>query len=152
MTSEKIDAETSRRLISRLPHRYPFLLVDRIVEYEPGKRIVGVKGVTHNEPFFVGHFPDFPIMPGVLIMEAMNQTGGVLAMDSMNDKGEFLPILTRIEKARFRKPVLPGNQLVMKIEVTRHRHPVWWFQGKGYVDGELVAEGTVQATMGKRPA
>ncbi|MEE8110478.1 MAG: 3-hydroxyacyl-ACP dehydratase FabZ [bacterium] len=152
MTSEKIDAETSRRLISRLPHRYPFLLVDRIVEYEPGKQIVGVKGVTHNEPFFVGHFPDFPVMPGVLIMEAMNQTGGVLAIDSTNDKGEFLPILTRIEKARFRKPEFPGNQLVMKIEVTRHRHPVWWFQGKGYVDGELMAEGTVQATMGKRPA
>ncbi len=152
MTSEKIDAETSRRLISRLPHRYPFLLVDRIVEYEPGKQIVGVKGVTYNEPFFIGHFPDFPVMPGVLIMEAMNQTGGVLAIDSTNDKGEFLPILTRIEKARFRKPEFPGNQLVMKIEVTRHRHPVWWFQGKGYVDGELMAEGTVQATMGKRPA
>ncbi len=152
MTSEKIDAETSRRLISRLPHRYPFLLVDRIVEYEPGKQIVGVKGVTHNEPFFIGHFPDFPVMPGVLIMEAMNQTGGVLAIDSTNDKGEFLPILTRIETARFRKPVFPGNQLVMKSEVTRHRHPVWWFQGKGYVDGELMAEGTVQATMGKRPA
>ncbi len=85
-------------------------------------------------------------------METMLQTGGVLAMDSMNDKGEFLPIFTRIEKARFRKPVLPGNQLVMKIEVTRHRHPIWWFQGKGYVDAELVAEGTVQATMGNRPA
>ena len=148
MTSSKVDPETSRKLVSLLPHRYPFLLVDRIVEYEPGKRIVGLKGITQNEHFFIGHFPGFPILPGVIIMEAMAQTGGILAIDkSGEDIKKVLPVFTRIEKARFRRPVFPGDQLFLDVEVMRLRHPVWWFSGKGYVDGQVVAEGHLQATM-----
>jgi beta-hydroxyacyl-ACP dehydratase FabZ len=148
MTSQRVDLETSREMIARLPHRHPFLLVDRILEFEPGKRIVSLKGITNNEPFFAGHFPGFPIMPGVLVIEAMVQTGGVLALENMKGLDEnILPVFTRIAKARFRRPILPGDQLRMEIEILRHRHPVWWFTGKGFVDGELAAEGEVQATM-----
>ena len=148
MTTSKIDPETSRKLISLLPHRYPFLFVDRIVEFEPGKRIVGLKAITQNEHFFVGHFPGFPVLPGVIIMEAMAQTGGILAIDKTGeDIKKLLPVFTKIEKVRFRRPVFPGDQLFMDIEVMRFRHPVWWFTGKSYVDGQVVAEGQIQATM-----
>ncbi len=150
MTSPNVDLETSRKLVSLLPHRYPLLLVDRIVEYEPGKRIVGLKAITQNEHFFVGHFPGFPILPGVIIVEAMAQTGGILAIDKVGEEIEkLLPVFTRIEKARFRRPVFPGDQLFMDIEVLRVRHPVWWFSGKGYVNGQVVAEGNLQATMSR---
>lgn len=150
MASKTIDAETSKQLISLLPHRYPFLLVDRIVEYEPGQRIVGVKSVSRNEPYFVGHFPDYPVMPGVLIIEAMAQTAGVLAIDTSSEPGDALPFFTRIDKVRFRRPVTPGDQIRLELEVLRRRHPVWWFHGRAFVDGELAVEGNVQATLGKR--
>src|SRR5437899_8565385 len=101
---------------SILPHRYPFLLIDRVLEVERKKRIVAIKNVTINEPFFAGHFPGFPIMPGVLIMEAMAQTGGVLLLTEVEDRSDKLIVFTGIEKARFRRPVVPGDQLRIEVE------------------------------------
>src|SRR5450432_3228546 len=106
-----------------LPHRFPFLLVDRIVEME-AERIVGIKQVTHNEPFFQGHFPDFPVMPGVLIVEAMAQTAGVLVLKSMPDRASKLVLLVAVERARFRRPVVPGDTLRMEMKVIKKR-PAW---------------------------
>lgn len=147
MTKPKIDPATSRRLIDLLPHRYPFLLVDRVEEYEPGERIVGIKAVTHNEPFFEGHFPNHPVMPGVLIIEAMIQTGGLIALDTLSEGTETIPFFTRIDKVRFRRPVVPGDVLLMKVEVMRNRRRIWWFQGEAYVNDDLAAEGEFQAAM-----
>ena len=140
-----------REIMSILPHAYPFLLVDRIVELEPGKRIVGIKNVTYNEPFFPGHFPDRPIMPGVLIVEAMAQTAGILAFKSMPPEGnQKRPVFfLGIDNVRFRKPVIPGDQLRLELEVTRQRQSIWGFKGKGFVDGKLVAEAELLAMMGE---
>jgi 3-hydroxyacyl-[acyl-carrier-protein] dehydratase len=132
-----------------LPHAYPFLLVDRILEIEPDKRIVGIKNVTYNEPFFPGHFPGRPIMPGVLIVEAMAQTAGVLAFKSMpeEDQGRTVYFLG-IDNVRFRKPVVPGDQLRLELEITKHRQAIWGFKGKALVDGKLVAEAELLAMLG----
>ncbi|MFH1624333.1 MAG: 3-hydroxyacyl-ACP dehydratase FabZ [Pseudomonadota bacterium] len=131
-----------------LPHRYPFLLVDRILEMERGKRIVGVKNVTFNEPFFQGHFPDYPIMPGVLLIEAMAQTGGVLALsyepEMVKDKHFYF---SSIDKVKFRKPVLPGDQVRFEVEVMKQRSSLWRFKGKAYVGNSLVAEGELQGII-----
>lgn len=133
-------------ILQFLPHRYPFLLVDRLVEFEPSKRAVGIKNVTCNEPFFTGHFPDKPIMPGVLIVEAMAQTGGVLAFKSFPEmKGSVLFI--GIDNARFRRPVIPGDQLKMVVEVVKHKREIWVFDGKAFVDDELVAEAKIMAML-----
>ncbi len=129
-----------------LPHRYPFLLVDRIIELELSKRIVGIKNVTYNEPFFTGHFPDKPIMPGVLILEAMAQTGGVLAFKSFPGM-EGSVFFTGIDDARFRKPVIPGDQLKLVVEVVRHRREIWVFDGKALVDNDIVAEARIMAML-----
>ncbi len=138
-----IDIYEIRKL---LPHAYPFLLVDRIEELEPSKRIVGIKNVTFNEPFFTGHFPDKPIMPGVLILEAMAQTGGVLAFKSFPGM-EGSVFFTGIDEARFRKPVIPGDQLKMVVEVVRHRREIWVFHGTAFVDGEIAAEARIMAML-----
>ncbi len=133
-----------------LPHAYPFLLVDRIVEIEPEKRIVGIKNVTYNEPFFPGHFPGRPIMPGVLIVEAMAQTAGVLAFKSMPNEEQGKPVyFLGIDNVRFRKPVTPGDQLRLELEITKHRQAIWGFKGKTLVDGKLVAEAELLAMMGE---
>jgi 3-hydroxyacyl-[acyl-carrier-protein] dehydratase len=138
-----VDIDEIRKL---LPHRYPFLLVDRIVELELSKRIVGIKNVTFNEPFFTGHFPEKPIMPGVLILEAMAQTGGVLAFKSFpNMEGSVF--FTGIDDARFRKPVIPGDQLKLVVEVVRHRREIWVFDGKALVDDDIVAEARIMAML-----
>jgi 3-hydroxyacyl-[acyl-carrier-protein] dehydratase len=138
-----VDIDEIRRL---LPHRYPFLLVDRIVELELSKRIVGIKNVTFNEPFFTGHFPEKPIMPGVLILEAMAQTGGVLAFKSFpNMEGSVF--FTGIDNARFRKPVIPGDQLKLVVEVVRHRREIWVFDAKAFVDDDIVAEARIMAML-----
>ena len=135
-----------------LPHRYPFLLVDRITELEPGKRVVGIKSVSINEPFFRGHFPGNPIMPGVLIIEAMAQVGGVLARLSMPDVSEKQDADTiffmSIEKAKFRKPVIPGDQLILELKPLRTGSKVWKMAGKAFVKEELVAEAELVATIG----
>jgi beta-hydroxyacyl-ACP dehydratase FabZ len=129
-----------------LPHRYPFLLVDRIVEIEP-ERIVGIKNVTLNEPFFRGHFPDFPVMPGVLIVEAMAQTAGVLVLKSIADREKKLVLLVAIENARFRKPVVPGDTLRLEMTVIKRKSTVAKMAGRATVDGQVVAEAEVMCKL-----
>lgn len=134
-----------------LPHAYPFLLVDRILEIEPGKRVVGIKNVTYNEPFFPGHFPGRPIMPGVLIVEAMAQAAGVLVFNSISGENRQKPVyFLGMDNVRFRKPVTPGDQLRMELEITRHRQSIWGFNGKAFVDGKLVAEADLLAMLGEK--
>ena len=136
-----------------LPHRYPFLLVDKILEIELGKRIVGIKNVTINEPFFQGHFPGHPVMPGVLIIEAMAQVGGVLAFKSTEEKMDIshkLVYFAGIDKAKFRKPVLPGDQLRFELEVIHVKEPYWKLKGIAMVDGKKVCEAELMAMVGDK--
>jgi UDP-3-O-[3-hydroxymyristoyl] N-acetylglucosamine deacetylase/3-hydroxyacyl-[acyl-carrier-protein] dehydratase len=133
-----------------MPHRYPILLVDRILEFEDRKRVVGIKNVTINEPFFAGHFPGHPIMPAVLIIEAMAQCGGVLLLNSVDDPGNKLMYFMGIDKARFRKPVLPGDQLRFELTLIRFGGAVCKMEGKAFVDGELVAEAELLSTVIER--
>ena len=128
-------------IMKLLPHRYPFLLLDKVVEMETGKRAVGIKNVTFNEPFFEGHFPGHPIMPGVLILEAMAQTGGILLLSSVPEAQGKLIYFMSIDGAKFRKPVLPGDQLKMEITVIRIKEKIAKMLGKAFVGDELVAEG-----------
>jgi 3-hydroxyacyl-[acyl-carrier-protein] dehydratase len=132
-----------------LPHRYPFLLVDRIVEMEPD-RIVGIKNVTHNEPFFQGHFPNFPVMPGVLIIEAMAQAAGVLVLKSIEDRESKLVLLVAVENARFRRPVVPGDTLRMEMKVIKRKASVAKMAGVATVDGQVVAEAEVMCKLADR--
>jgi 3-hydroxyacyl-[acyl-carrier-protein] dehydratase len=132
---------------SILPHRPPFLLVDRILEMEAGKRIVGLKNVTMNEPFFVGHFPGYPIMPGVLIVEAIAQTGGVLVLADVPDRERKVVLFAGIEEAKFRRPVVPGDQLRMELEVLARRPNLCKMHGQATVDGKLVAEAIVMCMI-----
>jgi len=129
-----------------LPHRYPFLLVDRIVEMEP-ERIVGIKQITANEPHFTGHFPDFPVMPGVLIVEAMAQCAGVLVLKSMEDRHNKLVLLVAIENARFRRPVVPGDTLRMEMKILKKKASVAKMAGVATVDGVVVAEAEVMCKL-----
>ena len=134
-----------------LPHRYPFLLVDRIVELGE-ERIVGIKNVTVNEPFFTGHFPKFPVMPGVLIVEAMAQTAGVLVLASIPDRDSKLVFLVAIENARFRKPVVPGDTLRIEMSVIKRRSNVAKMAGRATVDGAVVAEAEVMCKLEEKTA
>lgn len=134
-----------------LPHRYPFLLVDKIIELE-AERVVGIKNVTVNEPFFTGHFPDFPVMPGVLIVEAMAQTAGILVLKSIPDRDRKLVLLVSVDAARFRKPVVPGDQLRLEMHVIKRKGTVAKMAGKAYVDGALVAEAEVMCKLEDKPA
>ena len=130
-----------------LPHRYPFLLVDRVLELEPDRRIVGIKNVTVNEPFFQGHFPGRPVMPGVLILEAMAQVGGLLAFKSLGAATRPVVYLTGVDGAKFRRPVVPGDRLRFEIDVVKKRAPFWKMMGKAFVDAELVCEAEVTAMV-----
>jgi len=130
-----------------LPHRYPFLLVDKIIDFEIDKRIVGIKNVTINEPFFPGHFPGQPVMPGVLILEAMAQTGGILLLNGIEDPSKKLAMFMSIDKAKFRKPVLPGDQLILDLEVINMRSRICVMSGKAYVNNILVAEAELSAAV-----
>src|SRR5688572_1523217 len=133
---------------SLLPHRYPFLLVDRVVEFEAHKRVLAYKNVTINEPFFNGHFPGHPVMPGVLILEALAQASAILAYKSENmDPAQKISYLMGVDNAKFRKPVLPGDRLQLGIEVTRHKGVIWKTKGTATVDGVKVAEGEFLATV-----
>ena len=126
-----------------LPHRYPFLLVDRVLEIEPNKSIHAYKNVTINEPFFVGHFPHHPVMPGVLIMEALAQAGGILAFKSLGEKPapDTVFYFAGLDEVRFKRPILPGDQLHLHVEVERQMRGVWKFKGEARVDGQIAAEG-----------
>ncbi|RJQ51351.1 MAG: 3-hydroxyacyl-[acyl-carrier-protein] dehydratase FabZ [Nitrospiraceae bacterium] len=134
-----------REIQKVLPHRFPFLLVDRIVELTPRKKAVGLKNVTINEPFFQGHFPDYPIMPGVLIVEAMAQVAGILASQS-GAQGNTVYFMS-IEKAKFRKPVVPGDQLRFEVSVLQQRNNVWKFAAEARVDDKLAAEAEFTAMV-----
>ena len=133
-----------------LPHRYPFLMVDKIIELKPGKKVVELKNVTINEPFFQGHFPDIPIMPGVLIIEGMGQAGGVLAFESMpvERQGDLIYFMG-MDKVRFRKPVVPGDQLIFQLKIVKIRTRVVKMSGEAFVDEKRVAEAELMASIGE---
>jgi 3-hydroxyacyl-[acyl-carrier-protein] dehydratase len=132
-----------------LPHRYPFLLVDRIEELEPD-RIVGIKNVTINEPFFIGHFPDFPVMPGVMIIESMAQVAGVLVLSQIEDRKTKLVLLASIEEAKFRRPVRPGDQLRIEMKVLKRKSTIAKMSGAATVNGAVVAEATMLCKLADR--
>ncbi|MCK5186404.1 MAG: 3-hydroxyacyl-ACP dehydratase FabZ [Deltaproteobacteria bacterium] len=137
-----------KEIMGLLPHRYPFLLVDKILEIEEGKRIIGIKNVSINEPFFQGHFPDSPIMPAVLLLEAMAQTGGILVLNLEGETSKMRNVLfLGIDKARFRKPVYPGDQVRFELEVLQRKKSVWKFKGEAFVEGTLVAEAELMAMI-----
>jgi 3-hydroxyacyl-[acyl-carrier-protein] dehydratase len=136
-------------ILENLPHRYPFLLVDRVLSIEPGKQIVALKNVTINEPFFPGHYPHHPVMPGVLIVEAMAQTAALLSFQSMESKLDEKSVyyFAGIDGARFKRPVTPGDQLIIKAELIRSMRGVYKFKAKAEVDGQLVAEAELMCTV-----
>ena len=150
MSSPLMDIQ---QIMDYLPHRYPFLLIDKIIELNPGKDIVGIKNVTYNEPFFGGHFPNFPVMPGVLIIEAMAQVAGIFGLEASGlkagnaDSGTKIFFMS-IDKARFRKPVRPGDTLLMTMKLLNHRRNIWKFSGRAEVDGVLVCEAEMMASIG----
>jgi len=141
---------TAQEIMRLLPHRYPFLLLDRIVEWEPGRRIVGLKNVTINEPFFMGHFPGYPIMPGVLIIEALAQVGGFLALKAMEDEAK-IAYFAGIDNCKFRRPVLPGDQLRLECTIIARKGPVWKMHGQATVDGVLAAKADLTASLVDQP-
>lgn len=138
------------QIMQYLPHRFPMLLVDRIIEVESGKRIVGIKNVTINEPFFQGHFPGHPIMPGVLIIEAMGQVGGLLLMDAVEKPEDYVVYFMALDNVKWRRPVVPGDQIVFELEMVQFRRHVCRMKGRGLVDGHVVAEADLMARIVKR--
>lgn len=130
-----------------LPHRYPFLLVDRVLELEKGKSIVAIKNVTINEHFFQGHFPHYRVMPGVLVIEAMAQAGGILLYNSIPDPEGKLVFLSKIDNLKFRKPVVPGDQIRLEVEIVKLKSKVCHIRAKAIVDQEIVTEGDIMASL-----
>lgn len=142
----------SRAIQEILPHRYPFLLVDKIIELEPRTRIVGIKQITVNEQFFQGHFPDAPVMPGVLQIEALAQVGAILALREFSDRAAKIPFFSAIDKARFRRPVVPGDTLTLEVIALRIGSKVQKMQGIARVDGQITAEAEIMCIIANREA
>lgn len=132
-----------QEILDFLPHRYPFLLIDRVVEFEPTKRLVAIKNVTINEPFFQGHFPGHPIMPGVLVVEAMAQAGAIIMLNEIADRDKKLVVFTGIERAKFRQSITPGDQLRIEVDVLSFRTRAGRIEGKALIDGKLACEATL---------
>ncbi len=149
--SDPVTTIEIQEIMQYLPHRYPFLLVDRVVEYEEKRSIVGIKNVTINEPFFQGHFPGVPIMPGVLIIESMAQVGGVLVFKTLPDRHKKLVFFAGIQSARFRKPVVPGDQLRLEMFLTRARTSLGKLEGTAFVEDQRVAEAEIMFSLVDRP-
>jgi beta-hydroxyacyl-ACP dehydratase FabZ len=135
------------KILKVLPHRYPFLLVDRILEMKKGRSLIAIKNVTYNEPFFLGHFPRLKVMPGVLIVEALAQAGGVLLYHSIPDPHNKFVFLSKIDNTKFRKPVVPGDQLRLEIELLKLKNRFCHIKGKAYVEGEVAVEGEMMASL-----
>ena len=152
MAGGKLESKADiQKILEIMPHRYPILLVDRVLDYEPEKKIIAIKNVTFNEPFFQGHFPGVPIMPGVLIVEAMAQAGGVLYLLSIpSDVKDYIMYFMAMDKVRFRKPVTPGDQLILEVEILRKRSNALKLGATASVDGNLVAEAELMATIGEK--
>ncbi|HEU4636195.1 MAG TPA: 3-hydroxyacyl-ACP dehydratase FabZ [Edaphobacter sp.] len=146
-TSEAGRTMDITEIMSILPHRYPFLLIDRVIEVERKQRIVAIKNVSFNEPQFQGHFPDYPIMPGVLMVEAIAQAGGALLLTEIPDRDNKLMVFTGIDSAKFRKPVVPGDQVRIEVKVLNWRSTAVRMQGMATVDGKLVCEATVMCAL-----
>jgi 3-hydroxyacyl-[acyl-carrier-protein] dehydratase len=139
-------------ILSFLPHRFPFLLVDRILSLDPGKSITGLKNVTMNEPFFQGHFPGFPIMPGVLILEAMAQIGIIFAKTSEPEMlGDKFMLFAGVDEVRFRRPVVPGDQMIMELTLLKRKASIWKLAGKAMVEGDVAAEALLIAAISDKP-
>ncbi len=136
-----------QQILGMLPHRYPFLLIDRVLEYKEGKSLVAIKNVTYNEPFFQGHFPGLKVMPGVLLVEAVAQAGGILIYISIPDPEKKLVFLSKIDKTKFRKPVIPGDQVRLEVEILKMKTRVCHVRGRALVDGDVVVEGEVMASL-----
>jgi len=136
------------QILEFLPHRFPMLLVDRVLECEAGQRIKALKNVSMNEPYFPGHYPHRPVMPGVLVIEALAQTAAILSFITMGQKpnDRSMYYFVGIDGARFKRPVLPGDQLIMEVEITRRARGIWKYAGRGYVDGNLAAEAELMCT------
>jgi 3-hydroxyacyl-[acyl-carrier-protein] dehydratase len=134
-------------ILALLPHRYPFVLVDRILEVVRNEYAIGIKNVSLNEPFFQGHFPTYRVMPGVLVIEAMAQVGGVLVYYSEDISGDKIPLFTGIDRGRFRRQVVPGDQLRLRVEIMRRRGPVWRLRGRAFVEEALAAEAAMQVFL-----
>jgi 3-hydroxyacyl-[acyl-carrier-protein] dehydratase len=140
-----------QKIMNVLPHRYPFIMIDRILELVPGEKVVALKNVTINEPFFQGHFPESPIMPGVLMIEAMGQAGAVLAAESLPEQEQgSLIYFMGMNKVKFRKPVVPGDQIIFEIKFLKQRAKVFKMSGMAFVDEKLVAEAELMASFGEK--
>jgi 3-hydroxyacyl-[acyl-carrier-protein] dehydratase len=136
-----------QQILELLPHRYPFLLIDRVTQHDPGNTLTGYKNVSYNEPFFQGHFPGQPIMPGVLILEALAQAGVLLVADALDDYDKKLFLFSGIDKAKFRKPVVPGDRLILEVVCTAHKMHIWKMDGKATVDGKIAAQAALTAAV-----